>query len=187
MMESGPEKSLWGVEQREWLKRTLLESDAAFKILVSAGPIVGPDDAKQAGKVYGDHDELKRDNHSDPHGFQYERDEFFSWLLENDFLDKHFYMVCGDRHWQYHSIHPTGFEEFSSGALVDANSRLGRNPGDPDSTDPEALIKQPFTSQEPSGGFLRITVTPGPEPKLVFGFHDEKGELLYQVEKAAQS
>jgi alkaline phosphatase/alkaline phosphatase D len=55
MMPSGPEKSLWGEEQREWLKRTLLESDAAFKILISAGPLIGPDDAKQAGKVYGDH------------------------------------------------------------------------------------------------------------------------------------
>jgi alkaline phosphatase/alkaline phosphatase D len=115
-----------------------------------------------------------------------ERYEFFQWLLKNGFDEKHFYMVCGDRHWQYHSIHPTGFEEFSSGALVDANSRLGRVPGDPNSTDPKALIEQPFTSQEPSGGFLRITVTPDPQPKAVFAFHDEKGKVLHQVEKIAQ-
>ena len=35
MMEPGPDKSLWGEEQREWLERTLLESDATFKILIS--------------------------------------------------------------------------------------------------------------------------------------------------------
>ena len=126
MMPSGPEKTLWGAEQRAWLERTLLESDATFKILISPTPMIGPDDAEQAGRPAEGHDTLKRDNHSDPAGFQYERDEFFTWLIDNGFLeDQNFYIISGDRHWQYHSIHPTGFEEFSTGALVDGNSRLG--------------------------------------------------------------
>ncbi len=186
MMSDGPEKTLWGIEQREWLQRSLLESDATFKILISPTPMIGPDDAKQAGHLAEGHDDIKRDNHADPEGFDDERDAFFQWLLDNGFLDKHFYIVCGDRHWQYHSIHPTGFEEFSSGALVDGNSRLGRNPGDPESTDPDAIIEQPFTSAELTGGFLHITVTPGREPSTAFRFFDEKGELLHEVRKVAR-
>ena len=143
--------------------------------------MIGPDDFKQAGAVAEGHDDLKRDNHSNPAGFQAERDSFFEWLEQNSV--EGFYIVCGDRHWQYHSIHPTGFEEFSTGALVDANSRLGRNPGDPDSNDPNALIQQPYTSREPSGGFLHVTVTPGEQPAAVFRFFDEKGELLHEVRK----
>ena len=186
MMPPGPEKTLWGLEQRAWLQRTLLESDATFKILISPTPLIGPDDARQAGRLAEGHDAIKRDNHSDPEGFQDERDAFFQWLLDNGFLEKHVYIVTGDRHWQYHSIHPAGFEEFSSGALVDANSRLGRNPGDPESTDPDATIIQPFTSAEPTGGFLHVTVVPGSDPTLVFRFFDENGALLHEVRKVAQ-
>jgi alkaline phosphatase/alkaline phosphatase D len=184
MMPSGPEKTLWGVKQRRWLKATLLESDATFKILISPGPMIGPDDARQAGQIAEGHDTVKRDNHADPGGFQYERNEFFHWLRENN-LHENFFIVCGDRHWQYHSIHPLGFEEFSSGALVDANSRLGRPPGDPDSTDPEALIEQPYTYGEPTGGFLKVTLKPEPRATLLFSFFDENGTLLYEVERLA--
>jgi len=34
-----PDKSIWGKEQKEWLKKTLLESDAIFKLLISPTPI----------------------------------------------------------------------------------------------------------------------------------------------------
>jgi alkaline phosphatase/alkaline phosphatase D len=186
MMEPGPDKTLWGAEQREWLERTLLESDATFKLLISSTPMIGPDDAEQAGQAAEGHDTVKRDNHSNPYGFQHERDEFYAWLIENDFLNKNFYIICGDRHWQYHSIHPLGFEEFSIGALVDANSRMGRPPGDPESNDPDAEIRQPFTHEEPTGGFLRVTVLPGSEPTAVFGFYDERGVLLYEERKVAR-
>jgi alkaline phosphatase D len=64
------------------------------------------------------------------HGFREEGEAFFAWLMENGFLSKNLYLVCGDKHWQYHSVHPSGFEEFSVGALVDGNSRLGPKPGD---------------------------------------------------------
>ena len=38
----GPNKTIWGTEQKEWLKRALLASDAQFRILVSPDCIVGP-------------------------------------------------------------------------------------------------------------------------------------------------
>lgn len=187
MMEDGPDKTLWGLEQRDWLMRTLAASDATFKILISPTPMIGPDDAEQAGRPAEGHDEVKRDNHAGPRGFQHERDHFFAWLLANNFRAKHFYIITGDRHWQYHSIHPSGFEEFSTGALIDENSRMGRPPGDPASSDPTALLKQPYTSREPSGGFLQVTVSPGPPATLVFRFHDEHGTVLYEVTKTTTS
>ena len=171
LMPDGPAKTMWGVEQREWLKRTLLESDATFKIIISPTPMVGPDDLR------------KKDNHTNIGGFRHEGDAFFAWATENGFLEKGLYFVCGDRHWQYHAEHPSGFEEFSSGALVDGNSRLGVAPGDLRGTDPEALIVQHFTSPEPSGGFLEVEVEPGEPATLRFNFFDENGVPLYSTEK----
>ncbi len=168
----GPEKTIWGAEQREWLKRTLLESDATFRIIVSPTPMIGPDDLR------------KKDNHCDIGGFQYERDEFFQWAKDHGLIGGGLFLVCGDRHWQYHAIHPSGMEEFSSGALVDANARLGVKPGDPRGTDPDALIRQPYTSREPSGGFLNVIVEPDAVARTAnatFRFYDEHGDLLHAV------
>ncbi len=174
----GPDKTIWGERQREWLKRTLLESTAPFKLIISPTPMVGPDDAR------------KKDNHTNIGGFRYEGTAFLEWARDHGFLEKGLYILCGDRHWQYHSIHPTGFEEFSVGALVDGNARMGRNPGDPESTDPEGLIRQPFTSPEPTGGFLRVRIEPGEEPgerpTARFEWFDENGQLLYTALKTAQ-
>lgn len=171
-MPDGPDKTIWGATQKAWLKKTLLESTATFKLLISPTPMVGPDDA------------YKKDNHVNHQGFRHEGDEFFKWLREQDFLQKNFYFICGDRHWQYHAIHPSGFEEFSTGALVDNNSRAGRLAGDPKSTDPDALIKQPFvqgTPESASGGFLMVTVDRvGDVPQATFSFYDEKGALNYK-------
>ena len=169
--KDGPEKTVWGKTQKEWLKRTLLASDAKFKVLVSPTPMIGPDDA------------YKIDNHCNTGGFQNERDEFFSWLKETGLDKKGFYIACGDRHWQYHSISKEGIEEFSCGALVDANARLGRKPGDPKSNDPDATIKQPYTQAEASGGFLHIQSQPAAAAApatLSFSFFDENGILLYR-------
>lgn len=175
-MADGPEKSIWGSEQKEWLKRTLLESDATFKILFSPTPMVGPDSTD------------KRDNHVNPAGFRQEGEEFFRWLLQQGFLTKNFYIICGDRHWQYHSIHPAGFEEFSTGALIDQNAFQVIRPGDSGSSDPEGKIRQPYHYNEPTGGFLILTVGPGPEDNSAqaeFTFYDENGEMLYSHTKQA--
>jgi alkaline phosphatase D len=170
----GPEKTIWGARQRQWLKRTLLESGAAVKVLISPTPMVGPDDS------------YKKDNHTNLGGFRHEGTAFFEWAKENGFLEKGLYFTCGDRHWQYHAIHPSGFEEFSCGALVDANSRMGVPPGGKKSTDPEAKIKHVYRSKEPSGGFLNVVVEPGADAKTAaahFNFYDENGVLLYSASK----
>jgi alkaline phosphatase/alkaline phosphatase D len=196
----GPEKTMWGRAQREWLEETLVASDAVFKVLISPTPMIGPDDkltgiqggilARLVGSspVGQGGDNRKRDNHTNPHGFRDEGEAFFGWLAEHGFLERNFYIVCGDRHWQYHSIRPDGFEEFSSGALVDGNARLGRKPGDEMSTDPDAAISQPYTQEEASGGFLKVTASPAGRERastLRFDFYDENGAHLYGTEKTA--
>ncbi|MFT7679158.1 MAG: alkaline phosphatase D, partial [Planctomycetota bacterium] len=162
----GPDKTIWGSNQRAWLQRTLLESDASFKIIITPTPMVGPD-----GKG-------KRDNHTNVNGFQHEGASFFAWAKEQGLQERGLYLVCGDRHWQYHSIHPSGFEEFSCGALVDANSRMGVKPGTKNSTDPGGLVQQPYTSLRPSGGFLNVLVKRAREAvpaALLLRYFDEQG------------
>lgn len=170
----GPQKTLWGAEQLAWLQRTLLQSDATFKLLISPTPLVGPDDA------------YKKDNHTNPKGFRHEGRAFLQWVVDHDLHENGFYVLCGDRHWQYHSRDPLGVEEFSCGALVDENSRLGRRPGDPKSTDPGALVTQLYTQQEKSGGFLMVTVGPQADThqaSAVFTFYDDEGQVLYEARK----
>ncbi|MCF7973632.1 MAG: alkaline phosphatase D family protein [Phycisphaerae bacterium] len=180
-MPDGPDKTIWGKTQKAWLKRTLLASDATFKILISPTPMVGPD-----GKG-------KRDNHTNLDGFRTEADEFFQWLKANNFDKKNFYMCCGDRHWQYHAIHPSGFEEFSCGSIVQENSRLGIKAGAANSTDPEGLIKQPYCvlrPMKPYPGFLMVSVIPADSKTGTharFDFYDENGNLRYSETKAASA
>ena len=100
-MPDGPQKTIWGAEQKQWLQRTLVESDADWKILVSPTPIVGPDR------------DNKHDNHSNP-DFAHEGREFREWVKAN--VADSFFNINGDRHWQYHSVHPeTGLHEFRPG------------------------------------------------------------------------
>lgn len=171
-MLDGPDKTLWGAEQIAWLKRTLLESDATWKLLISPTPMVGPDDA------------YKIDNHTNHKGFRHEGRAFFNWIKEQQLNEQGFHVICGDRHWQYHAVDPTGIEEFSSGALVDSNSRLGRDPGDPKSTDPDATIKQLHSQTEASGGFLKVTVHD--DGSIRFEFFDENGKSLYHTVKPSR-
>ena len=172
-MPDGPVKTLWGLHQFEWLKETLLASNATFKVLISPTPLVGPDD--MAG-------ESDLDNHTN--GYRHERKLFFDWLIANHFHEKSFYIISGDRHWQYHAIDPTGIEEFSTGALVDGNSRLGVKAGAPKSSDPSGKIKQLYLQAEPSGGFLLVSVDSNDGlPAISFTHHDEWGAVLYDYRK----
>lgn len=179
-MPDTAEKTIWGKTQKAWLKRTLLASDATFKILISPTPMVGPD-----GRG-------KKDSHVNIGGFSTEGDEFFQWLTDHKSDLRNFYMCCGDRHWQYHAIHPSGFEEFSCGALVEENSRRGVRAGDPKSTDPEGKIKQPYcvlSPIRPYPGFLMVSVAPAHSNKAAratFTLYDENGSVRYENTKKAK-
>ena len=173
-MVDGPQKTLWGETQRLWLQETLLSSNASYKIIISPTPLVGPDDA------------YKKDNHVNPLGFRTEGTAFFEWLKDHSFSPDSLFIICGDRHWQYHATHPSGFHEFSCGAIVDANARAGRLAGDPKSTDPEAKVTQHYvqgTKEKISGGFLRVWIgVLENRSYLQFHFMDELGQLLYQYD-----
>jgi alkaline phosphatase/alkaline phosphatase D len=167
-MPDGPEKTIWGTEQKAWLQRTIKESDATYKILISATPMIGPDDAS------------KNDNHANA-GFHHEGAAFFDWLKENKIDPARFFILCGDRHWKYLSRHPYGYQEFSCGALNRENARLGRAPGTRGSSDPRGLIHQAYTDATPSGGFLHVRLIPGEDeqPHLEILHCDDAGKTLH--------
>ncbi|MEL6895884.1 MAG: DUF1588 domain-containing protein, partial [Planctomycetota bacterium] len=159
----GPEKTMWGIQQRQWLKKSLTASDARWKLMINPTPMVGPDLGH------------KQDNHVSPKGFRHEAQAFFDWV-QSEKIDN-LILVCGDRHWQYHSVHPSGIHEFSCGALNDENSRLGVAPGKESGSDPDGTIDQRFTSPEPSGGFLQITAG----KTLQMTHYSDDGQQLYQA------
>jgi alkaline phosphatase/alkaline phosphatase D len=165
-MPDGPDKTIWGEEQRDWLRRTLKGSDAAWKVIITPTPMVGPDR------------DGKKDNHTNTRGFKQEADRFFAWLGENGV--KNVMSFCGDRHWQYHSVHPSGFEEFSCGALNDENAIRGEKPGGKNTTDPEGLIEQRFLYPEPTGGFLHVSIGGNPAT-LRIAFVDDEGRVLHET------
>ncbi len=98
-MPDGPDKTVLGREQKDWLNKTLDESTATFKLVFSPTPIVGPDRPN------------KHDNHSNS-DFAYEGDELRNALSRIPGL----IVFCGDRHWQYASVdRETGLWEFGCG------------------------------------------------------------------------
>lgn len=161
-MPDGPEKTIWGKEQKEWFKRTVKESDATWKLLISPTPLVGPDRVVQ-----------KNDNHSNA-GFTHEGDELRGWLQTN--APDNFMVICGDRHWQYHSIHPqSGLHEFSVGPASDehAEGSPGMNPAY-------------HQFHRVKGGFLSVhLMTEGELSTIVFELRDVEGKVVYRWSKSA--
>ncbi len=158
-MPDGPGKTIWGAEQWRWLQESLLASDADWKILVSPTPIVGPDRAAKA------------DNHANA-AFSHEGDAIREWFQAN--MDARFLVIVGDRHWQYHSVHPeTGLDEFSVGPASDAHA--GGTPGE----DPEY-----HRFHRVGGGFLSVDVDwVGDRPRIVLRHRDVFGRVVYEVER----
>jgi alkaline phosphatase D len=154
----GPEKTIWGVEQKEWLKRSLAESDATWKVLISPTPIVGPDRTNKA------------DNHAN-RTFQHEGDEIRAWFQKN--VPDNFFVLCGDRHWQYHSVHPrTGLNEFAVGAASDAHA--GGSPG---------LDKEYHKFHRVKGGFVSVEAS---ALGIVVRHHDVQGNVVNEFRKSRQ-
>ncbi len=155
-MKDGPDKTIWGAEQKAWFKRTVQESDATWKVLISPTPIVGPD---RKGK---------NDNHANE-GFAHEGNEIRNWLKQN--VPDNFFVVCGDRHWQYHSVDPeTGVKEFSVGAA--SNSHAGGTPG----RNPKI-----HRFHKVQGGFLNVLVEPTEEAsEIIFQLCDVDGKVAFE-------
>lgn len=157
-MKDGPNKTIWGATQKRWLFKSMQASDAIFKVLISPTPIVGPDRKN------------KRDNHSN-RAFQHEGDEIRQWFQKH--LPQRFAICCGDRHWQYHSIHPkTRVHEFSSGAASDRHA--GGSPG---------LNRQYHQFHRQRGGFLSVNFERhGRTNTLIMKHHDVRGKVVYQYQ-----
>jgi alkaline phosphatase D len=155
-MPDGPEKTIWGAPQKDWLKRTMLESDADWKILVSPTPIVGPDRTN------------KHDNHSND-VFRHEGDEMREWFRKN--AGDRFVNINGDRHWQYHSVHPDAqIHEFSAGAASD--SHASGSPGE----DPKF-----HRFHRVKGGFLTLqALRSRGRTSLTARHHDVFGAVVYE-------
>ncbi len=155
-MKDGPDKTIWGKEQKAWFQRTVKESDATWKVLISPTPIVGPD---RVGK---------NDNHANA-GYRHEGDELRAWFQAN--VPDNFFVICGDRHWQYHSVHPqTGLHEFSVGAASDqhAAGSPGENP-------------KYHRFHRVKGGFLSISLkSAGGMSTILFQHRDVNGAVVYE-------
>lgn len=172
----GPGKTIWGAEQKAWLKRSLRESDAAFKLLISPTAIVGPDNPDQA------------DNHANE-AYRREGDEFRQWVREQGLAN--FHVLSGDRHWQYVSIDPrTGVREFGCGPASEGSVLKG--PG----YDPNYHL-----FYRPGGGFLSAGVRKGTKrvlanpqrivvedgaPILTLRLHDVDGRVVYEFRDVAR-
>ncbi len=157
----GPNKTIWGAEQKAWFKRTVEASDATFKVLISPTPIVGPDRGS------------KNDNHANE-GFTHEGNEIRRFIGGQ----KNMYVVCGDRHWQYVSVDSeSGVREYSAGPGSDEHAGGFR----------EDLRTDEHQYLNIVGGFLAGTVDrEGDEPVLTFRHYSVDGKVLHQDRLPAQ-
>lgn len=152
----GPDKTILGAEQLAWLERTLDASDATFRVVISATPIIGPDRS------------AKRDNHANQ-GFQHEGTRLRRLLADREGV----YVACGDRHWQYASNDPvTGLLEYCSGPTTDLHAG-GFSQDRYDANYHRHLRVQ--------GGFLSVSVgRPSGEPRLTFRHHAVDGSVVHE-------
>jgi alkaline phosphatase D len=152
-MDDGPDKTIWGEEQMAWFKRTVQESDATFRVLISPTPVVGPDR------------DNKHDNHANI-GFQHEGDLLREFIASQDNM----VVVCGDRHWQYVSVDSThGVKEYSSGPASDGHAGGWKND----------MLRPEHKYLNVIGGFLAMTVErKDGTPVLIARHHGVDGKIL---------
>ncbi len=159
----GPEKTIWGAEQKAWFQRTLAESDATFRVLVSPTPLVGPDRQNKA------------DNHANA-SFQHEGDELRQFLSRQNNV----VVVCGDRHWQYSSVDPkTGVREYCCGPLSDQHAGGWSQ---------EDFFPDYHRYLKVIGGFLSVTADREKgRARLVLRHHSVKGDVLHEERRESKT
>lgn len=139
----GPDKTIWGAEQKRWFFETFAASDATFRILITPTPILGPDRSR------------KNDNHANA-GFTHEGDEIRAFLAAQEDA----FVITGDRHWQYATVSSEyGIREYGCGAGSDAHAGGWR----------ESMRTPEQTFLRIAGGFLRVeieTAESGPRARL---------------------
>lgn len=152
-MQDGPEKTILGAEQKAWLKKTLSESTAKFKLVFSPTPIVGPDR------------DNKRDNHANE-VFEYEGEELRGLIGKIDGA----IVFCGDRHWQYASVDPESKAwEFGCGPGSEKH-QLGWKAGD---------VRPAHRFLRVEGGFLTGQLSHSAStPTLTIRHHKVTGEQV---------
>jgi alkaline phosphatase D len=161
-MPDGPDKTIWGEEQKQWFFNTVDASDATFKILLSPTPLVGPD----------------RDNKGDNHAnesFSHEGQQLRSFIGQQ----KNMFVCCGDRHWQYVSVDPdAGVREFSCGPTSDKHAGGWSN-------DQRSPMHQYLNVV---GGFLSVTVEKDAagKPVAIFRHYSTDGKVLNEDKQVAQ-
>ncbi len=152
----GPGKTILGEEQKQWLFETLLESDAAFKVIISANPILGPDRTN------------KFDNYANAN-FTHEGDEIREFLSNVDNV----YLANGDRHWQY-VTYEEDYDLWEFGCGAGADEHAGGWSQD-DYRDQHRFLRV-------KGGFLTVeTYRNQGAPTISFKHHDVDGNVVNDV------
>jgi len=151
----GPDKTIWGRQQKQWFFQTVKESDATFRIVISPTPLVGPDRAN------------KNDSYANK-GFAYEGSELRKFIGEQ----KNMYVICGDRHWQYVSVDPkTGVREYACGPSSDTHAG-GFS---------ESLRTDMHRYLRIKGGFLLVVVErANGEPAITFRHYGTDGKIYHE-------
>jgi len=159
----GPDKTMWGEEQKRWFMDSVEASDATFRILINPTPLTGP---------YTD--PLEMDNHTNTEGFAYEGRELRQFIASQENM----VVIAGDRHFQYVIEDPeTGIREYATGPASNEHARGWSN----DDVRPEHRYLNVV------GGFLLTTVTrQNGIPIMLMQHYGVDGKLLYEEHISAR-
>jgi alkaline phosphatase D len=175
-----PGSSIWGKTQKDWLFNKLETSHATFKIIVNQGPLVGPD--RPTKVPFPLHDLGKHDNYANEDWNQ-EGLEILDFIgRRNTTHNDNIFIICGDRHWQYHSRHQaTGVHEFGVGPASDQHAAGLKNSHWPAKEhDGRNWILKPVQK----GGACLVTITrpdPSQAPTAEITIVNTEGETKHSV------